>query len=194
MAVTDERTWVPAPDVPALTGAERLGGLDATIRDFWAFAMSDLRVNNVRGYFAEFLVREAVGATHPRVEWDAADVLTPDGTRIEVKSSAYLQVWAQAGPSKISFKGLKSKLWTPQTGYAAEATYNADVYVFAVQTAYTHEQYDPLDVSQWSFWPIPVEQLRARNAASVGLAWVQAIADPVPFTGLAAAITQAAAQ
>lgn len=44
-----------------------------------------LRMNNVRGDLAEFLVARAVGATGPRVEWDAYDVLAPDGTRIEVK-------------------------------------------------------------------------------------------------------------
>ncbi len=49
--------------------------------------MSDLRTNNVRGYLAEFLVAKAVGAHGPRLEWDAYDVLAPDRTRIEVKSS-----------------------------------------------------------------------------------------------------------
>ncbi len=36
---------------------------------------------------AEFLVAKAVGAHGPRLEWDAYDVLAPDRTRIEVKSS-----------------------------------------------------------------------------------------------------------
>lgn len=57
--------------------------------------MSDLRTNNVRGYVAEFLVAQAVGADAARVEWDPWDVAAPDGTRIEVKSSGYLQAWAQ---------------------------------------------------------------------------------------------------
>ena len=57
---------------------ERFAGLDATVTDFWRFALSDLRMNNARGYLAEFLVAQAVGATGPRVEWDTYDVLAPD--------------------------------------------------------------------------------------------------------------------
>ena len=52
-----------APPAQPLSGDEHFLGLDATVRDFWAFAMSDLRMNNVRGYLAEFLVARAVGAT-----------------------------------------------------------------------------------------------------------------------------------
>jgi hypothetical protein len=83
--------------------------VDATVREFWAFAMSDLRMNNVRGYLAEFLVAKAVGATGSRVEWDAYDVLTPDGIRVEVKSAGHLQVWAQRRLSRISFGSMKGR-------------------------------------------------------------------------------------
>ena len=70
-------------------------------------------MNNTRGYLAEFLVANAVGAFGPRIEWDAYDIITPEGIRIEVKSSAYLQAWKQAGPSKIVFSGLSGKTWDP---------------------------------------------------------------------------------
>lgn len=79
--------WIHPTKREPFTGGESLDGIEATIKDFWAFAMSDLRANNVRGYFAEFLVARAVGASGPRIEWDAYDVLTPDGIRVEVKSS-----------------------------------------------------------------------------------------------------------
>jgi len=49
------------PGPSPLTGQEPFDGLDATVLDFWRWAMSDLRVNNVRGYLAEFLVAKAVG-------------------------------------------------------------------------------------------------------------------------------------
>ena len=71
--------------------------------------MPDLRMNNVRGYLAEFLVAQAVGSKAARVEWDDYDVLAPDGTRIEVKSSGLLQAWEQAGPSRIVFSGLRGR-------------------------------------------------------------------------------------
>lgn len=63
------------------------------------------------GMLAEFLVAEALGAaTRPRSEWDAYDVVTPDGIRVEVKSSAYVQAWAPARPSSIRrFGGLNGR-------------------------------------------------------------------------------------
>ena len=103
LAMTDEPTWTSPPPAVPLTGAERFNGLDATVKDLWAFCMSDLKMNNVRGYLAEFIVSEAVGATGKRIEWDAYDVLSPSGVRIEVKSSAYMQAWDQRRPSKIVF-------------------------------------------------------------------------------------------
>ena len=71
------------PQRPPLAGHEEFVGMDATVQDFWRFAMSDLRMNNTRGYLAEFLVARAVGAIGQRVEWDAYDVLAPFGARIE---------------------------------------------------------------------------------------------------------------
>ena len=77
--------------------------------------MSDLRTNNVRGYLAEFLVARAVGAPGPRVEWDAWDVTAPDGTRIEVKSSGFLQVWAQEKLSTPTFQVKAAYGWDTAT-------------------------------------------------------------------------------
>src|SRR5690349_14432789 len=106
--------WTTVPPITPLRGNERFVGVDAKVSDFWAFAMSDLKMNNVRGYLAEYLVAKATGASGNRVEWDAYDVLAPDETKIEVKSSAYLQAWAQRGVSRISFGGLRSRTWTPE--------------------------------------------------------------------------------
>ena len=107
--MTDE--WI-RPSLRSPEGRERFAGLDATVTDFWRFALSDLRMSNARGYLAEFLVAQAVGATGPRVEWDTYDVLAPDQTRIEVKSSGCLQLLAQRRLSRISFAGLGSQRWT----------------------------------------------------------------------------------
>ena len=57
-SVTDE--WIRPPRLEPLRGDEAFRGVKATVQDFWAFAMSDLRTNNVRGYLAEFLVAKAV--------------------------------------------------------------------------------------------------------------------------------------
>lgn len=89
--------WIVPPKVPEVDGTDRFIGADATVADFWKFALSDLRMNNARGYLAEFLVAKALGLQSVRrVEWDAYDLLL-DGIRVEVKSSAYLhRQWCPA--------------------------------------------------------------------------------------------------
>ena len=70
--------------------------LDFTVSDFWRWSGSDLLSNTWRGIVAEFLVAKALGLTNKvRLEWDTVDLVTPDGVKIEVKSSAYLQIWDQ---------------------------------------------------------------------------------------------------
>jgi hypothetical protein len=147
------------------------------VRDFWAWTLSDLRGNTVRPMLAEFLVATALGAAHrPRMEWDACDVVTPDGIKVEVKSSAHLQAWAQAQLSKVTFGGLRARTWTAQDGYSPVDSYNADVYVFAVQTATDHREYDALDLRQWSFWVLPRALVEATGQCSLGLARVRKLA------------------
>jgi len=63
-------------------------------QEFWKWAFSDFMSNALRGVLAEYIVACAIGCTERlRVECDAYDLVTPDGTRIEVKPSAYLQTW-----------------------------------------------------------------------------------------------------
>ena len=105
---------IRAPKPTPLSGEEVVAGTDATVVDFWRFALSNLRMNNARGYLAEFLVAKAVGSTGLRIEWDPYDVLAPDGTTIEVKTSAYLQAWDQYKLSTIQFTGLRSRILASQ--------------------------------------------------------------------------------
>jgi hypothetical protein len=110
-------TWGSPPAPSFMTGNEGIDGTGATLRDFWAWSMSDLRANTVRSSLAEFLVARAVGADHrPPVEWDSYDVLTPDGVRVEVKCGAYLQTWAQSQLSTVTFGGLKARTWSAEEG------------------------------------------------------------------------------
>lgn len=175
-----------------LTGDEVFDGVPATVREFWAFALGDLRTNNTRGYLAEFLVHQAVGSTRPRVEWDPFDVLTDDGVRVEVKASGYLQSWEQRRPSRIVFSGLSGREWHPDTGYGSTRTYRCDVYVFCVQTARTPQTYRPLDVSQWSFHVVAAPVVAATGQRSLSLGRVVTLAGAaVPFPALADAIHSA---
>lgn len=132
--------------------------------------MNDLRMNNTRGYLAEFLVARALGLHNvSRVEWDAYDLLLDD-IRIEVKSSAYLQAWEQPKPSRIVFSGLRGTRYHPRHGYdPGGKRLNAHVYVFCVQTAMTHEDYNPLNLGQWKFYVVKRSSLDSHGASSVGL-------------------------
>jgi len=152
----------------------------------------DLRSNTVRGFLAEWLVMRAVGATEVLPDWHAFDVLTPGGVKVEVKSSAYLQSWSQERHSRIVFSGLMARTWDPATAFAGERTFNSDVYVFCVQTAQEHEDYDPLDVGQWDFYVLPAATVKGIGQRSVGLARVQRETVRVGFHALAQAIDQAA--
>ncbi|MGI5530432.1 hypothetical protein ACQEVX_24510 [Streptomyces syringium] len=183
---------IPPRGIP-LHGEEPFIGTEgATILDFWRYACPDLKTNTTRGLLAEFLVHRAVGAQQRNQEWESFDVLTADGLRIEVKSSAYLQAWSQREVTKIVFDRLRTRTWSPQNGDGAEPSFNADVYVFALHTATSHEDYDPLDVGQWQFYVVPSPVIRAKGTKSLALNSVRALAgDPVPYSGLAARIRAA---
>ncbi|MFD6988086.1 hypothetical protein [Streptomyces sp. NPDC059943] len=192
MVLSSEKPMSPLAMMP-LRGDEPIAGLsDTSVVDFWRFAMPDLKVNNTRGVFAEFLVHQAGGSVRRRVEWADHDVETDDGLRIEVKAGAYLQAWEQHRHSDIRFTGLRARTWTPTTGYSNEKSYNADVYVFAVQTAREHADYDPLDTTQWEFYVLPRPTLERLNTDTLNLASVRAAAgQPALFPDLGGRIRAA---
>lgn len=156
--------------------------------------MSDLRTNNVRGYLAEFLVARAVGSAGRRVEWDAWDVTAPTGTRIEVKASGYLQSWSQTKLSTPSYHVAAAYSWDSATGASStEQAFNADVYVFCLHTATSHEEYDPLQLSQWDFYVAGRQVIEAQAGARMGLKSLARICgSPVAYTKLGRAIELAA--
>ena len=109
---SDETSWLEPTPVEPLIGQEQFTGVSGTVAEFWRWGFSDLRTNIVRGVLAEFLVAKAVAAREPvRIAWDNFDVVSAAGTRIEVKSSAYLQSWAQKRLSTITFTGLTGLRW-----------------------------------------------------------------------------------
>jgi hypothetical protein len=122
-------------------------------QNVWAWAYADFLANAQRGVLAEYIVARAVGATSSlRVMWDAVDVTSPNGLRIEVKSAAYLQAWQQTQLSKIRFDIAPKRTWEPETGrYSPSPARTAAVYVFALFETKDRALADPLDLAQWSF-------------------------------------------
>jgi hypothetical protein len=192
MTLDDE--WLVPPPATLLAGCEKFVGSSATVQDFWRFALGDLRMNNARGYLAEFIVAQALGLSDARrVEWDAYDILWDDIT-IEVKSSAYLQSWDQRRRSKIVFSGLKGTRFHARHGYdPAGKRFNAMVYVFCVHTATAHESYEQLDLGQWDVYVVPRRKLQELNQTTAGLATVQRLSNgPIRLAGLRDTVLDAA--
>jgi len=152
------------------SGNERFhaGGesLDFNLLSFWQWVASDLVGNTTRGLLAEYIVARALGLgkTDVREEWAPVDLQTPEGIRIEVKSSAYVQAWQQARLSTIQFGIRKTRAWDPGTGlYSGEARRQADVYVFALLAHKEQNTIDPLNVDQWRFYVLPTAVLDAQT-------------------------------
>lgn len=164
---------------------------------FWQWAFPDFLSNALRGVLAEYIVAQAVGCTHRgRTEWDAYDLLTDSGLKIEVKSSAYLQSWAQKRPSAIRFDiGLKLGWDAATNKWAAEPLRCADVYVFCVFAEQDRENADPLDLRQWFFLVCPTAWLNTHLPAqkSVSLATLERRGlRRLDFSQLSVAVSEAA--
>lgn len=136
------------------TGTEAFAGMSHTLLDFWRWAHSDIASNSERGKLAEYIVKCAVDAPAAcRVEWDSVDVISPEGIRIEVKSSAYLQTWRCNKLSTIQFDIAPKKSWDSETNqYFDFWGRNSDIYVFCLFACKNPSIADPLDLSQWDFF------------------------------------------
>ena len=150
----------------------------STVGDYWQWAYSDIVNNTNRGILAEFIVAKALGSRETvRTNWASYDVDTSRGTKVEVKSSAFLQSWEQAELSNPRFQIGKTWGWDPETGeYVDEPQRYADVYVFCL-LAYREDklQLNPLDLRQWEFYVVATSTIEAEfgNRRSATLAQVQ---------------------
>jgi hypothetical protein len=154
--------------------------------------------NTLRGVLAEFLVATGLGIStrDVRDSWGAFDLQTTDGIKIEVKSAAYLQSWAQKGPSSIILRVPRTRAWSPDTNeLEAESRRQADVYVFALLTHQDKETIDPLNVAQWQFYVLSRAVLdgRQRSQHSITLRTLEKLSGgPVSFSELHGAVRKAA--
>ena len=179
-----------------LTGAEPFHDAGQRVEHvfaFWPRYGPDRRAPATCGIVAGFLVAIALGiAKGLREEWAAHDLTTEEGIRIEVKSAAYVQSWAQARPSRIIF-GIRpsQRLDADANTGAGEAKRQADVYVFALLATRERAAVDPLDVSQWRFYVLPTRVLddTLGTQETIGLAGLERLgAEPVAWRELASAV------
>lgn len=128
---------------------------------FWQWSSSELLGNTLRGVFAEYLVGTDLDCVSElRQEWDAYDLITKDGIKVEVKSSAYLQSWDQDRLSPIKFGCAQSYGWDARTNSVSDVLCRpSDVYVFCVITHQDKTTVDPLNLSQWTFYIVATKTL-----------------------------------
>ena len=160
-----------------------------SLLDFWRWSVSDILSNATRGRFAEFIVGTTVGLDpeNLRDEWDAYDLKTADGIKIEVKSAAYIQSWHQNNFSSISFSIKPARYWDSETNMQrGEAKRQADIYVFCHLKHKDQNTIDPLKMEQWDFYILPTYQLDSyeRSQSSITLNSLQKLTDPRKYTEL----------
>ncbi|SFQ05948.1 hypothetical protein [Pseudomonas borbori] len=128
---------------------------------FWQWSSSDLISNSLRGVLAEYIVASTVGCnTGVRTEWDAYDLKTESGIRIEVKSAAYLQSWSQKKLSNISFSVRPAHGWDAESNSRSKIKIRpSHVYVFCVLKHKEKSTVNPLNMDQWGFYCINTTKL-----------------------------------
>lgn len=63
--------------------------LNFDLLSFWKWSSSEILGNALRGYLAEYLVAKAIKCPYEiREKWEAYDLLTPEGWKIEAKSAS----------------------------------------------------------------------------------------------------------
>lgn len=171
-----------------LTGTEQFvseqGTAVAQVTDFWRWSGSNLLDNTYRGMLAEFLVARALDLDSiARSEWGLYDLLYGD-TRIEVKSSAYIQSWEQEQIYSPRFD-----IHTPSAGKRP-----SDVYVFSLLNEKNRESVNPLDLNQWDFYIVKTTIIDDTfdSQKSVALSIIEPIAMRVKFSGIKQAVDLAA--
>ncbi|WP_049721256.1 hypothetical protein [Gilvimarinus polysaccharolyticus] len=135
--------------------------LPMDLLSFWQWSSSDIVGNAMRGILAEYIVASSVGMNSGiRTEWDAFDIETPEGIKVEVKSGAYVQSWEQKKHSTIQFSIRPTQGWDSESNERnIEVRRQADVYVFCLLKHKDQTSINPLNLDQWVFYVLPTGTL-----------------------------------
>jgi len=161
--------------------------------DFWSWGLSDLVSNTSRGRFAEFIVATSLKIDLSIIydEWNSYDLTSPEGIKVEVKSSAYLQTWEQKDFSKISFSIRAARNWNSITNDMAETpSRQSDVYVFCLLKHKDQTTLNPLNLEQWDFFVLSTLEINnyKRSNSSITLNSLQKLTKSVTYGNLRNAI------
>ena len=182
------------------TGTEKImdSGTETeyNLLDFWRWSVSDILSNATRGRFAEFIVGTAIGINplNLRDEWDAFDLTTDDGIKIEVKSASYIQSWNQKQLSKISFSIKKARYWDAVNNMQrGEPKRHADLYVLCHLKHIDQTTIDPLKMEQWDFYVLRTFRLDnyERSQSSITINSLRKLTEPKKYSELKTEIEKA---
>lgn len=168
-----------------------------TTKDFWSWAYSDLLTNIPRAVFAEWLVGSAldvVGGIRP--SWGAYD-LDYANARIEVKSSSYIQGWAQKRETKPDFDIARKTADELQSDgawvYDPVPRRRADVYVFCLYAERDPKKADAADIGSWEFYVLATPEIDERfgDQKKIRLSRIREIQVPVGYDELRERVDEA---
>ena len=169
-----------------------------SVFDFFKWWSGDMLTNSVRGVLAEYIVAMALGCEEgTRLgAWNDFDLVGPDGIRVEVKSSAYLQNWHQTKLSKIVFSISPSRSYDYDSGrYMDGLERRSDVYVFCVFECTDRRKARLSDLDQWGFYVMSTSEINRRfgnqKTVSIG-SLLKAGAQRICYTELRSSVCQAA--
>ena len=168
--------------------------LPVSLLDFWRWSVSDILSNATRGRFAEFIVASAIGVDLKQVrdEWQAYDLVSPEGVKIEVKSSAFVQSWNQVRPSVITFSIRPSRYWDANSNKQAKVPQrHADAYVFCLLAHLDKSTIDPMKMDQWKFFVVPTLALDGykRSQSSITLKSLEKLSSAIEYGEIRSAVS-----
>ncbi len=164
---------------------------DLKLIDFWKWSVSDIISNATRGIFAEFIVATAlkIDLSAVREEWGAFDLTSPEGIKVEVKASAYIQSWEQYKLSSIQFSTKATLPWDYTIDKRSSVAVRlSDVYVFSLLHHSDQSTIDPMKLEQWEFYVLPTSIVTNRNKNSISLKTLQSLTMAVKYDKLREAI------
>lgn len=134
--------------------------INRQILDFWSWQSSELLSNTLRGALAEYIVATALDIDEKtsRANWYEYDLLYGN-TRIEVKSSAYLQSWEREGLSRISFTIYPARPTTASIWDSDDISRHSDIYVFCLFKSKDRETANPMMLEQWDFYVVKTDDI-----------------------------------
>lgn len=157
MNLSDQNTKFHFNNTPA-----ELNGKNSNVVDFWRWAYSDLSQNVTKGMVGQYIIAWSLGIDNlPDDRWASFDLLSPQGKKIEVKTTSYLQAWKQ---KKINPQFLirKTHSYSSEMGYSRDADFQADIYVLCYFFEKDELIADVTNLNQWKFWIFPrgtIEQM-----------------------------------